>query len=113
MSRDKVLSYIGLAARGRNLASGEFSTEKAVKTGKAELVIVASDASDNTKKNFRDMCNFYEVPYMEYGDKAQLGHAIGKELRASMALLNHGLANAVLKQVQSGGSKKYGENENL
>lgn len=105
MSPDKVLSYIGLAARGRNLASGEFSTEKAVKTGTAELVIVASDASDNTKKKFRDMCIFYEVPYMEYSDKEQLGHAMGKELRASIALLDHGLANAVLKQVKSGGSK--------
>ena len=110
---DKILSLLGLAARGRNLVSGEFSTEKAVKTGTAELVIVATDASDNTKKKFRDMCSFYEVPYMEYGDKEQLGHAMGKEFRASVALLDHGLANAVLKQVQSGGSKQYGENENL
>ncbi len=32
------------------VASGEFSTEKAVKTGKARLVIVADEASANTKK---------------------------------------------------------------
>ena len=41
--RDKVLSLLGLAARGKNLVSGEFSTEKAVKEGKAQVVIVAED----------------------------------------------------------------------
>ena len=48
MKNDKVLQMLGLAARGRKIESGEFSTEKAVKAGKAGLVIVAKDASDNT-----------------------------------------------------------------
>lgn len=66
IENDKVLQMLGLAARGRKIESGEFSTEKAVKAGKAGLVIVAKDASDNTKKLFRNMCAFYEVPYYEY-----------------------------------------------
>ena len=69
MKNDKVLQMLGLAARGRKIESGEFSTEKAVKAGKAGLVIVAKDASDNTKKLFRNMCAFYEVPYYEYAVK--------------------------------------------
>ena len=56
MTKDKVLSYLGLAARARKIQSGEFSTEKSVKSGRAALVIVASDASDNTKKKFTNMC---------------------------------------------------------
>ena len=51
------------------MASGEFSTEKAVKDGRAWLVIVASDASENTQKHFRDMTTFYEVPMYVYGKK--------------------------------------------
>ena len=51
MRTDKVLSMLGLAAKAGSVVSGEFSTEKAVKEGKAYLVIVAGDASDNTKKN--------------------------------------------------------------
>ena len=34
---------IGLAQKAGKVASGEFSTEKAVKTGKAYTVIVADD----------------------------------------------------------------------
>ena len=48
--RDRVLSMLGMAARAGRIESGEFSTEKAVKSGRGRLVIVAEDASDNTKK---------------------------------------------------------------
>ena len=33
----------------------------------------------------------------EYGTKEELGQAIGKELRSSLAVCEEGLANAVLK----------------
>ena len=54
MKPDRVLSMLGIAAKAGSVASGEFSTEKAVKEGRAYLVIVAQDASDNTKKMFRN-----------------------------------------------------------
>ena len=88
MKPDKVLSMLGLAAKAGAIASGEFSTEKSVKEGKAYLVIVAGDASENTIKHFRDMTTFYEIPMFCYADKETLGHAIGKEFRASISI-NH------------------------
>ena len=92
---------LGLSAKAGNVASGEFSTEKAVKEGKAHLVIVAGDASDNTKKEFRDMCKFYKVPMIVYGDKDTLGHAMGKQFRASLAILDEGFAKGILKELKS------------
>lgn len=97
---DKILSLLGLAARGRNLVSGEFSTEKAVKERKAALVIVSSEASDNTKKMFTDMCAFYQTPIYFYGTKDALGHAVGKEMRASVAVTDKGLADSVIKHLE-------------
>lgn len=102
MKPDKVLSMLGIAAKSGSIASGEFSTEKAVKDGKAYLVIVAGDASENTQKMFRNMTEFYEVPMYLYGDKETLGHFIGKEFRASLAVTNEGLAHSIedkLKQM--------------
>ncbi len=101
MKQNKVLSLLGLAAKGRNLVSGEFQTENAVKDGSAILVIVAEDASGNTKKLFHDKCSFYEVPIMEYSTKTELGRAIGKDLRSSLAICDAGLATAVKKAVES------------
>ena len=101
MKPDKVLSYLGLAMRGRNLVSGEFQTEDAIKSGKAILVIVAEDASENTKKLFRDKCSYYEVPVYSYGTKQSLGRAIGKDQRSSLAVTDEGLAQAIEKAMQS------------
>ena len=60
---DKALSMIGLATKAGKIASGEFAVESAVRKGKACLVIIASDASDNTKKSFNDMGAYYHVLY--------------------------------------------------
>lgn len=86
---------LGIAAKSGNVVSGEFSTEKAVKTGHAYLVIVSEDASFNTSKMFTNMTNFYEVPMFVFGTKEELGRCIGKEFRASLAILDENLAKAV------------------
>ena len=100
MTQNKVLSRLGISARAGKIASGEFAAETAVKSGKAALVIVAEDASNNTKKLFHDKCAFYEVPVFDYGTKETLGHAIGKELRASVAVLDTGLANSIISHLE-------------
>ncbi len=93
---NQVLSMLGLAAKSRNLVSGEFSVEKAIKNRSAYLVIVACDASDNTKKKFHDSCTFYECPILDFGTKESLGKAIGKEFRASIAVCDENFSKAIL-----------------
>ena len=92
---------ISLATKAGKTASGEFSTEQSVKSFRAELVIVATDASDNTKKKFKNMCEFYEVPIYFYGDKDTLGHAMGKEFRASLAVNDPGFAKGIMKHLDN------------
>ncbi len=99
MKQDKVLSMLGIAAKAGLLSSGECQTEKAVKSRQARLVVVASDASENTKKAFRDMCAFYHAELVFYGDRESLGHSIGKEYRSSLAIMDDGLAKAVKKKL--------------
>ncbi len=93
----KYLNMLGLAAKAGKVVSGEFATEKAIKEQKVCFVLVAEDASDNTKKLFRDKCSFYEVPIAVCSSKDELGHAIGKMSRASVGITDSGLANAVAK----------------
>ncbi len=95
--RDKALSMLGLATRSKNLVSGGFMTEQAIKSGKAYLVVIAKDASDNTKKKFSDMCEFRGVPYEYYSEKEILGHAIGKEERTVLAVTDAGFADSIRK----------------
>ena len=55
MLNKQVASLLGLAMRARKLATGE-SALKAVQSQQAHLVFIASDASDNTKKEYIDKC---------------------------------------------------------
>ena len=103
----KVLNLIGLATKAGKAVSGEFSTEKAVKTGKAFLVIISEEASDNTRKMFTNMCTYYEVPVYIFGKKEELGHAMGKEMRASLAIVDEGFSKAMVKQLNFNGGSKY------
>ncbi len=50
---NKGLSLLGLAFRSGNLVSGEFAAREAVRKKTAALIIVANDASDNTKRCLR------------------------------------------------------------
>lgn len=95
-----MLSLLGLATKAGKVASGEFSTEKSVKTGKGFLVLVADDASQNTKKKFQNMCDFYEVPIYFIANKEELGRFCGKEFRASLAVQDENFAKAMLKELQ-------------
>ena len=96
---NRIFSMIGMAMKAGKVVSGEFATEKAVKTQTAFLVIVSAAASDNTKKMFRNMCTFYKVPMFIYGTKEELGHSMGKEFRASLAITEEGFAKSIMKRL--------------
>ncbi len=100
MGEDKVYSLLGLCQKAGKIVSGEFSVENAVKSGKACLVLISRDASDNTTKKFRDKCEYYGVPQYIFGEKEKLGHAIGKEVRTSIAITDNGFAKTLQKNLE-------------
>ena len=100
MKPNKIFSLLGLAQKAGSLVSGEYMTENKIKSKAAKLVIVGEDASENTRKQFSSMCEFYGVPLFFYGKKEELGHAIGKEFRASLAVLDAGFAGSLIRMLE-------------
>lgn len=100
MAASKAFGMIGLAARAGKIGSGAFVTEKLIKNGKAKLVIVSTDASDNTKKDFTDMCAWYQVPICLFSDRETLGNHIGKESRVVIAITDSGFADRISNLVK-------------
>lgn len=113
--QDKVLSLLGLAERAGRVRSGGFESEEAVKKGRARLIILAEDASENTCRNFADMGAYHRVPVVRYGTKEALGHCIGKAERSCLAVTDAGFAARlqVLLGFGSGNNErgKNGENK--
>jgi ribosomal protein L7Ae-like RNA K-turn-binding protein len=95
MNEHKLTSMLGLAQKAGKLASGELQVEKAVRSGKAKLILVAADATTSTKKGYRDLAHYYKVAYHEVLSKDQLGNATGKSPRAAIAVVDGGFGKTI------------------
>ncbi|MGE4588526.1 MAG: L7Ae/L30e/S12e/Gadd45 family ribosomal protein [Acidaminococcaceae bacterium] len=94
MSNDRgIIFALGLAQKAGKIASGDFAVKSALKGGKVKLLIIASDASDNSKKDIYYMAGLYRVKTMEILSREQLGMAIGKAKRTAVAVLDVNFAN--------------------
>ncbi len=103
---------LGIAMKSGNLVSGENMTHEAIRNNKAKLVIISNDASDNTKKKFKNASEYYNVPYIIYFDMDTLGRAVGKAARSSMAVTDEGIVKSLKKYIDLE-ELQYGENEDL
>jgi ribosomal protein L7Ae-like RNA K-turn-binding protein len=65
------------------------------------LVIVARDASLNTKKHFTDMCKFREVEIRTFGNKEFIGRYMGKEIRSVVAVTEQSFAGRLIEMIDS------------
>lgn len=92
MNKVQVMQLLGLAARARKIISGEELVVKEIRNGNAKLVLVASDAAQNSSKKIIDKCMYYNVEYHVFGDRYDLGHATGKESRVALAITDSGFA---------------------
>ena len=96
-NEEKIYSYLGLATRAGKIVSGDDSTLLELKRGNVKFIIVAEDASNNTKKLFKDKSSYRNVPYAYFSTKLQLGLAIGKAPRAVIGVKDDGFANKIVE----------------
>ena len=92
----RALSMLSISAKAGKLVSGSFMTERALQDGSARLVIIAGDASDNTKKKFLNKSDYYRVPHYIFSSSEELGSHIGKGDRTSLAITDEGLARSII-----------------
>ncbi|WP_019413993.1 YlxQ family RNA-binding protein [Paenisporosarcina sp. TG20] len=94
-TQQQILQLLGLAVRARMLTSGEELVVKEIRNNKAKLVIISTDASDNTMKKIQDKCKSYNVELHVFGDRSDLGHATGKAARVVLAITDEGFAKKI------------------
>lgn len=107
---DKLLNLIGLALKAGKLEIGEEPVGAAARAKHARLILIASDAADNTRrraKHFGDAgeCICLEIP----AAKEELGRALGRTSCAMAALTDIGFAEAVAKKLAESDEAHYGE----
>ena len=110
MDSDRILSLLGLALRGGNLAVGEEPVEAVARARDARVLLLASDAADNTRRRVEHFaeagqCLWLRVPFT----KAELGRAVGRSSAAVTAVTDIGLANTIVHRLAELDPVKYDE----
>ena len=92
----RLASMIGLCRRANRLGCGTEAVYGALKTGRAHLVLLASDASGRTTKQIRNKCAFYTVPlYMPPFTKEELGKMSGGGETSALVVTDPQFARAI------------------
>lgn len=87
------MNNLGLAFRAQKLHYGTTNVIKSIQKQEATLVIIANDASDNTKKKIIDKCTYYNVDYKIEYQSHEISHAIGKKNIMVISILDSGFKN--------------------
>lgn len=107
---ERIYSFLGLATKAGKLISGDETCERALKIGKVYLVIVSEDASDNTKKKFKDMCSYRNVEIRTFGEKELMGRMTGKGkgIRSVIAITEKGFSGHLKEMIDNRGIEHGG-----
>ena len=97
---DKILNMLGLMRRANAIQIGETNTCSAVRAGKAKLLLLASDASDNAKSRAKGFVRGRNVttvslPYA----KEEISAAVGVSGCSMAAVTDLGFANVIMKSL--------------
>ena len=107
---DNALRLIGLARKGGRVEVGEEPVAAATRAHKARLVVLASDAADNTLRRASRFALSAGVPVLQSPyTKGELGLAVGRSSCAMLALTDYGLAASFARKLAETDGEQYGE----
>lgn len=106
---EKILSLLGLMRKAGAIEIGETNAGSAVHAGKAKLLLVASDASDNAKKRTEiytagRSALVVPLPFT----KSEISASVGYAGCSMAAVTDIGFANALMKSLAEQWPDEYG-----
>ena len=97
---DRVFTMLGFAQKAGKVFSGDATVEAKISKRGASLVIVASDAPENTKRKMKRLADQKRIPIKIFGEKCELGIAIGKSPRNVVLIMDAGFAGTLMKYLK-------------
>lgn len=98
--RQRLSGYIGIAQRAGKIAAGDMLAREAVRKGKACLLVVAEDAAPQVRQELESLAG-NDIPVLFWPDMIDLGRLVGKSRRGALAVLDSGLAKAMLQVLEA------------
>ncbi len=103
-----ILNLVSIARKAGKLELGEEPTVSAARSRQAKLILVAADATENTYRRVRHVGANGNVTWVSIPcSKAELGRAVGRSAVAMLAVMDIGLATAMVRGLAQEDPEKY------
>ena len=102
MINNKICGLLGLARRAGKLTFGTEACLQEIDKNRVNLIIIATDAAERTKMNFKNICTNKKVPIVECLNIEELSNAIGKSNKAVVGVRDINFSNEIMKIINGG-----------
>ena len=93
------MALLGMARRAGALACGTGSTRRALKEGRARLVLFAQDASETQRDKVTKLLRHGKTPCTTLGTREALGSAVGSAPVSAVAVTDRELAKELVARL--------------
>ena len=99
MFKNKVESYMGFAAKSRNLVTGYNTCIMMMGKRKVKLLILCEDLVENTIDKMVSECNKNKVAYRIFGSSDDLSYVTGKAGKGIFGITDKHFAEIICKEI--------------
>jgi ribosomal protein L7Ae-like RNA K-turn-binding protein len=99
----RALELLGLAQRAGAVERGVDAARRALREGRARLVLIAEDASAAQLKKITGLLEHRSVPWRAAGGQAELGAAVGGAALSAVAITRNEFAEQMLRHLPERG----------
>lgn len=92
----KVYNIIGLAQKAGKISAGTLAARTSLIRKRACLLILSTDVSNSTRDSLVSLSKRQKIPWVEVGNKYDLGTAVGKAYRVALTINDQGMAKTIL-----------------
>lgn len=102
MNDEAIYRFLGLGQRAGYMLSGSQQLRDGLKNRKGKLLIITEDTSERTRKELTAMAERYCIEWRLFGNKDDLGRALGKGVRTAVLITDGGFGRAVRSRLDAG-----------
>ena len=102
MINNKICGLLGLARRAGKLSFGTEACMQEIEKNKIKLIIIAINAAERTKMNFKNICNNKKIPIFEILNIDEISKAIGQSNKAVIGIKDINFSKEIIKIINGG-----------
>lgn len=102
LNKADFLRHVGLARKAGKVVLGSDNVYEKMHSGSICLVLVSSEASDNTKKKLKNRAEYTKTEIYVLGvSQEELGKSVGTELASCVGITDNNFKNLLKKSIDS------------